>query len=871
MSGCRFLALQFPPKMLTMKLLCICGLLATLQNVAVAMNNPYQGGTAPPVDNESGSEEEDEQVPPQHAGGFGTGMHQQSNMMMHGGVPVHPSQQWPQQSSALTSFNSNNPAQQYGSQQHPGMNMPSPTGSFNSNPNSMGSFNSNPHSMGSFNSNPQFAANPQQPNMGMMQQQPNNHLPQLFQLMQQQPNNPMVTQLFQLVQQQPNNPMISQLFQLMQQQPNNPMISQMIQMALQPPAVPAMPTMMQQNSLNRNMSSNPSMLHSSPSMSMPGFQPNPGYGPNQGQTPPKTTGRRNSRTSNASGLSNTNVMQPPAFVSYYVHEERVTYPVSMNQNGADVMPFMLEACVDMDLQRKRLSLMDCVENPKSKTKKILADKDPAAIDYGKLVKKLLEVEDSEDTWTNHIHTLQKAWITDVDQNQSQKKAASFPFSGGPKNPYLKQLIINSAMNRDVLLFLSLHNATFGRPNTDFADLNEIMVTTTNKERENMRTLYSNINPDKNLCTALRMEESKLKPHKYGLIIESLCQTNRDEYFKLSNNDKLQDINQDAQIFLKLLQIEVQLTCGDDVLKKVHKALDTVKDVVLRAMMSLLRYICCCAKNAFNDATRILLLRGPVDLIDIRDEYGDEKKLCLKKEDIAKVKQKGIKYEDAVKDRFNSDEHLKKHLYSLHDTFANKKKDSEAYAISGYIDLLEWLEKKEEGNENVNWMIIQKDAIEAFTETDLLKCMTADEKPHEHVIVQATGQIYPLENSQMDAANMMMPPQMPPHLTNMASFAGYGMQQGLPGNQGFGGNMRFAQQPQFNPNVYGAGLPGNQSFGGNMQFAQQPQFDPNVYGAMAAQFSNMGIQPGQNQYQQQNNQQYQGGMTHQGSNMPPPKK
>uniref|UniRef100_A0A183C9Y7 CCHC-type domain-containing protein n=1 Tax=Globodera pallida TaxID=36090 RepID=A0A183C9Y7_GLOPA len=114
--------------MLTMKLLCICGLLATLQNVVVAMNNPYQGGTAPPVDNESGSEEDDVQVPPQHAGGFGSGTHQQPNMMMHGGVPMHPSQQWPQQSSPSASFNSNNLAQQYGSQQYPGMNMPSPTG-----------------------------------------------------------------------------------------------------------------------------------------------------------------------------------------------------------------------------------------------------------------------------------------------------------------------------------------------------------------------------------------------------------------------------------------------------------------------------------------------------------------------------------------------------------------------------------------------------------------------------------------------------------------------------------------------------------------------------------------------------------------------
>uniref|UniRef100_A0A183CPM7 Clathrin assembly protein n=1 Tax=Globodera pallida TaxID=36090 RepID=A0A183CPM7_GLOPA len=351
------------------------------------MNNPYQGGTAPPVDNESGSEEDDVQVPPQHAGGFGSGTHQQPNMMMHGGVPMHPSQQWPQQSSALSSFNSNNPAQQYGSQQYPGMNMPSPTGSFNSNPNSMGSFNSNPNSMGSFNSNPQFGANPQQPNMGMMQQQPSNHLPQLFQLMQQQPNNPMVAQLFLLAQQQPNNPMLSQMIQLAQQQPNNPMLSQMIQMALQQPP-PAMPTMMQQNTLNRNMSSNPSMLSSSPSMSMPGFQPNPGYGPNQGQTPLKTTGRRNSRTSNASGLSNTNVMQPPAFVSYYVHEERVTYPVSMNQNGAHVMPFMLEACVDMDLQRKRLSLMDCED--KSSSKKIVRENRAVAIDYGKLVEKLKE-------------------------------------------------------------------------------------------------------------------------------------------------------------------------------------------------------------------------------------------------------------------------------------------------------------------------------------------------------------------------------------------------------------------------------------------------------------------------------------------------
>uniref|UniRef100_A0A183CJ86 Str_synth domain-containing protein n=1 Tax=Globodera pallida TaxID=36090 RepID=A0A183CJ86_GLOPA len=147
----------------------------------------------------------------------------------------------------------------------------------------------------------------------------------------------------------------------------------------------------------------------------------------------------------------------------------------------------------------------------------------------------------------------------------------------------------------------------------------------------------------------------------------------------------------------------------------------------------------------------------------------------------------------------------------------------------YIDLLEWLEKKEEGNENVNWVIIQEEAIAAFTETDH-KCMAANENPHEHVIVQATGQIYPLENSQMDAANMMMPPQMMPHLTNMSSFAGYGMQQGLPGSQSFG-NMQFAQQ-------------------------QQQQFDPNVYGAMAGQFSNMGIQPSQGQYQQQYNQQYQ---------------
>uniref|UniRef100_A0A183CQ70 Uncharacterized protein n=1 Tax=Globodera pallida TaxID=36090 RepID=A0A183CQ70_GLOPA len=38
------------------------------------------------------------------------------------------------------------------------------------------------------------------------------------------------------------------------------------------------------------------------------------------------------------------------------------------------------------------------------------------------------------------------------------------------------------------------------------------------------------------------------------------------------------------------------------------------------------------QDAFNDVTRIFLLRGPVDLVDISDEYGDEHGLYQKKLD-----------------------------------------------------------------------------------------------------------------------------------------------------------------------------------------------------------------------------------------------
>uniref|UniRef100_A0A183CJ85 DUF3800 domain-containing protein n=1 Tax=Globodera pallida TaxID=36090 RepID=A0A183CJ85_GLOPA len=174
--------------------------------------------------------------------------------------------------------------------------------------------------------------------------------------------------------------------------------------------------------------------------------------------------------------------------------ERVTYPISSKQyNEFLLMPYVLEARVHMDLERKRLPFYYL---RKDQYDKLLVDNVKVNIDYEILVRKISYIKlDDNDQWAKHLHFLQGEWIGKRKTNAD--------------SPYWKQLITASALNRSALLYMSLHNATFGQANTDFDALNEIMVTLTNDERDKMCEVYSTEYnllkrlPRDALCTALQ--------------------------------------------------------------------------------------------------------------------------------------------------------------------------------------------------------------------------------------------------------------------------------------------------------------------------------------------------------------------------------
>uniref|UniRef100_A0A183C057 NOT2_3_5 domain-containing protein n=1 Tax=Globodera pallida TaxID=36090 RepID=A0A183C057_GLOPA len=372
--------------MLTMELLCICGLLATLQNVTVAMHNPYQGATAPGLSNERKSGEHDDGGTQNSGGSVGgvgggpVGEMMSSNNSSHGMPHGVPTDTQLAQSSHLQ-------ASQYG---FVGVQQPPQQG-----------LNSSPMSNSQFSglSQQHYVTQQSMPQPGGVQMPTNIDL------------------IMRLMNEYPDNPFNIQMFAFAQQQPCNPFVGQFIQMAY--------------DQFKFQMQQTPSS---------------------------KNIGTVSSKT----GIpSPKNVNEPPTiiFQSYYLMNERVTYPISSKQYDEFLlMPYVLEARVHMDLERKRLPFYYL---RKDECDKLLVDNVKVNINYEILVRQINYITlDNNDQWTKHLHFLRTEWIGKRKTNAD--------------SPYWKQLITASALNRSALLYMSLHNATFGQSNTDFDALNEIM-------------------------------------------------------------------------------------------------------------------------------------------------------------------------------------------------------------------------------------------------------------------------------------------------------------------------------------------------------------------------------------------------------------
>ncbi|KAL3113094.1 hypothetical protein niasHT_010857 [Heterodera trifolii] len=245
---------------------------------------------------------------------------------------------------------------------------------------------------------------------------------------------------------------------------------------------------------------------------------------------------------------------PLEYKFYYVDGEYVPYPISAYQyHILGQMPYVYDAAVKNDLEREWLR-----EDDFNALEVEFSDNVKFEMNYEILKKKILNESimkkfDAGDIWAHKIHSLHKNWAQEIKLNGFK---------------YIQQLVSYTVMGRGMLLYVSLFNATFGMKETDFDELNKIMVTLTSDERQKIMEIHEKYDPQlktngkkyasaskqkykakPGLCTDILTREKRFeKATKYASIIDGLCRKDRDQALEpFSKNRDQRDSYQPNEI------------------------------------------------------------------------------------------------------------------------------------------------------------------------------------------------------------------------------------------------------------------------------------------------------------------------------------
>ncbi|KAL3113100.1 hypothetical protein niasHT_010863 [Heterodera trifolii] len=467
----------------------------------------------------------------------------------------------------------------------------------------------------------------------------------------------------------------------------------------------------------------------------------------------------------------------------YEEGEFVPYPTSELQIELNLFPYIMEASIMQDLAREWV-LVKARNDFKSFQKfVVIHDNSKVELKYAEILeanKNFNNEFDDGDKWANHISNKQRnSWpedVVSVHQVKTQKAKGTFTgkfkqimnveASAPPKKLYMQQLISFSVLGRAMLLYVSLHNATFGMKKTDFNDLNEIVVVLSSPERDAIKNIHKKHkefkkNETKGLCTDLVDEEKSISDNTYySNLIVSLCENDREEIFLngINQEDKGKDyfveMKKDSEVLIQFFEnirdkklttfmgssnrirfislltkanyerlryVLSSINDGNPIVKLDEAALLTKKEedkellslvrmIIIDAfygrpfMMALLLHdklqnLYVASKgnekidlyDAFNDASRIFLLRGPIDLVDIVDAYSQKAALRFYQK---KTTTKNPQLIDDVNKKLTGLTLLKKHLDVIIENFQRIKKQDESNVVEKYKEMIEWLTKKQ---------------------------------------------------------------------------------------------------------------------------------------------------------------------------------